>query len=97
MPAGRYRCISWDERGHGKTACDELAPFSCYDSADDLAAVLRHAGVERAALAGMSQGGYPAIFHTDDPAQALMALIRQTATVSGCPIPTNAAWPQSDP
>ena len=56
--AGRYRCISWDERGHGNTARDELAPFSYYDSADDLAAVLNHAGVERAVLAGMSQGGY---------------------------------------
>jgi pimeloyl-ACP methyl ester carboxylesterase len=54
----RYRCISWDERGHGRTARDTLEPFSYYDSADDLAAVLRHAGVERAVLVGMSQGGY---------------------------------------
>jgi pimeloyl-ACP methyl ester carboxylesterase len=54
----RYRCISWDERGHGRTAGDSLAPFSYYDSADDLAALLAHLGVERAVLAGMSQGGY---------------------------------------
>jgi hypothetical protein len=40
---------------------------------------------------------YPAIFHTDDPAEALMALIQQTATASGCPIPANADWPESDP
>ncbi len=54
----RYRCISWDERGHGRTAGDSLAPFTYYDSADDLSALLKHLGVERAVLAGMSQGGY---------------------------------------
>ncbi|HZR37102.1 MAG TPA: alpha/beta hydrolase [Nevskia sp.] len=54
----RYRCISWDERGHGRTAGDSLAPFTYYDSADDLAALLDHLGVKQAVLAGMSQGGY---------------------------------------
>jgi len=54
----RYRCITWDERGHAGTATDTLAPFSYYDSADDLAALLAHLGVERAVLAGMSQGGF---------------------------------------
>ncbi|MDE2148469.1 MAG: alpha/beta hydrolase [Gammaproteobacteria bacterium] len=55
---GRYRCITWDERGHGKTAGDSIAPFTYYDSADDLAALLVHLGVGRAVLAGMSQGGF---------------------------------------
>jgi pimeloyl-ACP methyl ester carboxylesterase len=55
---GRYRCITWDERGHAGTASDTLAPFSYYDSADDLAALLAHLGVKRAVLAGMSQGGF---------------------------------------
>jgi pimeloyl-ACP methyl ester carboxylesterase len=54
----RYRCIAWDERGHGKTAGAECAPFSYYDSANDLAALLAHLGVERAIFIGMSQGGY---------------------------------------
>lgn len=54
----RYRCISWDERGHGRSAGAELAPFSYYDSANDLAALLRHIEVPRAVLIGMSQGGY---------------------------------------
>ena len=54
----RYRCITWDERGHGQTAGDTLEPFSYYDSADDLAALLAHLGIERAVLAGMSQGGF---------------------------------------
>ncbi|MEX8194781.1 alpha/beta fold hydrolase [Comamonas guangdongensis] len=55
----RFRCICWDERGHGRTADpDHCAPFSYYDSADDLAALLKYLGVERAVLVGMSQGGY---------------------------------------
>lgn len=54
----RYRCITWDERGHGLSASDRLAPFSYYDSASDVAALLRHLGIEKAVLAGMSQGGF---------------------------------------
>ena len=56
--ADRYRCVTWDERGHGSTAGATLAPFSYYDSADDLAALLAHLGIRRAVLAGMSQGGF---------------------------------------
>ena len=56
---GRYRCISWDERGHGQTADPEhCESFTYYDSADDLAALLKHLGVDNAVLVGMSQGGY---------------------------------------
>lgn len=54
----RYRCITWDERGHGLTAGDQLPPFTYYDSADDLAALLDHLGIEQAVLVGMSQGGF---------------------------------------
>jgi pimeloyl-ACP methyl ester carboxylesterase len=54
----RFRCIVWDERGHGNTAGDSIAPFTYYDSAGDLAALLRHLGVRQAVLVGMSQGGY---------------------------------------
>ncbi|HUO11305.1 MAG TPA: alpha/beta hydrolase [Caulobacteraceae bacterium] len=54
----KYRCITWDERGHGGTASDTLAPFTYYDSANDLAALLAHLGVKQAVLAGMSQGGF---------------------------------------
>ena len=35
-----------------------LAPFTYYDSADDLAALLAHLGIKQAVLAGMSQGGF---------------------------------------
>jgi len=54
----RYRCIAWDERGHGQSATGVCAPFSYYDSADDLAALLAQLGIKQAVLVGMSQGGY---------------------------------------
>jgi pimeloyl-ACP methyl ester carboxylesterase len=53
-----WRCISWDERGHGATATPgQCAPFSYYDSANDLVALLDHLGVERRA-GGHVPGGY---------------------------------------
>ncbi|WP_027554878.1 alpha/beta fold hydrolase [Bradyrhizobium sp. Cp5.3] len=54
----QYRCVSWDERCHGLTAGANAEPFSYYDSADDLAAVLRHLSIKKAVLVGMSQGGF---------------------------------------
>lgn len=57
----KYRCIVWDERGHGKTASATLPPFSYYDSANDLAALLTFLDVRSAILAGMSQGAFLAM------------------------------------
>jgi pimeloyl-ACP methyl ester carboxylesterase len=52
-----YRCITWDQRGHGATGL-VTRPFSFWDSAGDLLAVLDDAGVDSAVLIGMSQGGF---------------------------------------
>jgi 3-oxoadipate enol-lactonase len=54
--APRYRVITWDERGFGGTRAD--GPFTYWDSARDLLALLDHLGVERAVLGGMSHGGF---------------------------------------
>ena len=54
--APQYRVITWDERGHGGTRA--TGPFTYWDSAADVLALLDHLGVERAVLAGMSQGGF---------------------------------------
>jgi pimeloyl-ACP methyl ester carboxylesterase len=54
-----WRCVSWDERGHGLTGqIPNLSPFTYWDSAKDLAALLAHLGIDRAILVGMSQGGF---------------------------------------
>lgn len=52
-----YRIITWDQRGHGQGAC-VTEPFSLWDSADDLLALLDHLNIDQAILLGMSQGGY---------------------------------------
>ena len=51
-----FRCVTWDERGHGDTRAD--APFTYWDSADDALALLEHLGIAQAVFAGMSQGGF---------------------------------------
>lgn len=72
---GRYRVITWDERGHAGSAGPELAPFGYYDSADDNVALLRHLGIERAVLAGMSQGGFLSLRAALTHPEAVKALI----------------------
>lgn len=54
--SGQYRVITWDERGHGATVTP--GPFTYWDSARDVLALLGHLKLEKAALAGMSQGGF---------------------------------------
>ena len=54
-----YRCITWDERGHGGTRADK--PFEFWDSARDALALLDYLGVQRAAFVGTSQGGFLAM------------------------------------
>src|SRR5579864_495489 len=51
-----YRVITWDQRGHGGTRA--TGTFTYWDSAADVLALLDELGVERAVLAGMSQGGF---------------------------------------
>jgi 3-oxoadipate enol-lactonase len=54
--AAEFRVITWDQRGHGRTAAH--GPFSYWDSARELLGLLDHIGVQRAMLGGMSQGGF---------------------------------------
>jgi len=54
--AGDWRCLTWDERGHGMSEC--LGAFDYYDSAADAIALLDHLKLAKAALVGMSQGGF---------------------------------------
>ncbi len=54
--APEFRAMTWNQRGHGGTSA--RGPFSYWDSARDLLALLDHLGVQRAVLGGMSQGGF---------------------------------------
>jgi 3-oxoadipate enol-lactonase len=53
--ASGYRCITWDERAHGKTQWN--GPFTYWESGRDLLAMMDALGIERAIHVGMSQGG----------------------------------------
>jgi 3-oxoadipate enol-lactonase len=53
---GRYRCITWDERGHGLT--EDSGPYDYWTSARDALAILEHLLIDRAVFVGMSQGGF---------------------------------------
>jgi len=52
-----FRVVTWDERGFGETEFDG-EPFTYWDSAGDCLGLLDYLGIDRAALGGMSQGGF---------------------------------------
>jgi pimeloyl-ACP methyl ester carboxylesterase len=63
-----FRCLSISARGFGLTESDRR-PFTYWDLADDIIAVMDHAKVDTAILVGLSQGGFTtqraAIAHSD--------------------------------
>ena len=63
-----YRCLAVDARGFGLTEYDG-EPFTYWDLADDIIAVMDDAGVDTAILVGLSQGGFTtqraAVAHPD--------------------------------
>lgn len=51
--------VTWDMRGHGRSSCPEAPElYSEEATVDDMAALLRHYGVDRSVLVGHSLGGY---------------------------------------
>jgi len=84
----RYRCIAWDERGHGGTGqMRQLSPFDYWDVADDLARLLAHLGVAKATLVGMSQGGF----------QSLRCALKYPGLVEGLVLIDAQAGPEVGP
>lgn len=54
-----YRIIAWDMRGHGGTdSPPSQDDYSEKLTVEDMAALLRHLGIERAVIGGLSLGGY---------------------------------------
>ena len=98
----RWRCIAWDERGHGKTETTD-DPFTYWDSAKDLLGLLDHLGVDKAVFAGMSQGGYlslRAALTAPDRVRALVLIDTQSGVESPEKLPGYdqllAAWVAPD-
>jgi 3-oxoadipate enol-lactonase len=55
-----YRVLNLDNRGHGQSG-PYREPFTIWDMADDLIAVLDDAGVDEAIVVGLSIGGFAGI------------------------------------
>lgn len=54
-----YRVITWDMRGHGQSdSPDDPKAYSEQATVDDMAAILKHLGIEKAVIGGLSLGGY---------------------------------------
>ncbi|MBH1938754.1 alpha/beta fold hydrolase [Streptomyces sp. AV19] len=85
--ARHHRVIRYDARGYGRSP----APTAAYSQAEDLAAVLGHLGLERAALAGTSMGGATAINLALDTPDRVTALALVCPGVTGCPELTSPA------
>jgi pimeloyl-ACP methyl ester carboxylesterase len=72
----RYRVITWDMRGHGDTdSPDDPAAYSEEATVADMAGILEACAVDRAAIGGLSLGGYMSLaFHLAHP-EATAALL----------------------
>ncbi|MBX3023501.1 alpha/beta fold hydrolase [bacterium] len=78
--APRHRVLTWDLRGHGRSAPDP-GPCTIADLADDLRRVLDAAGIERAVVLGHSAGGVVAMrFAIDHPARTAGLVLVGTAS-----------------
>ena len=77
--AVRFRVVTIDARGFGESslraAGGSSAPYALSDLADDLAGLLDTLSIDRAALVGMSMGGYTALAFAARHARRLSALV----------------------
>lgn len=78
--AERYRVVRYDLRGFGKSALPGDRPYA---HADDLAALLAHLGIPRAAIVGLSMGGEVAIDFALAYPEMTRALVAVDAVVGG--------------
>lgn len=82
--ADRYRVLHVEMRGHGRSSAPTKR-FTQEDQADDVAAILDHAGVQSAVLVGLSQGGFTAMrcaLYHPSRVRALVLLNTSAATES---------------
>lgn len=77
--AQQYRVIRYDTRGFGKTTSEDVA----FSNRQDIVDLLRHLGIERTAILGLSRGGQIAIDFTLEHPEMVTALIAVAAGVGG--------------
>lgn len=85
---GRYRVLTYDQRGHGLSDCPD-GPWTIADLTDDLLALLDHLRIERCTLCGISVGGMVAL---DLAARAPGRLDAVVLSNTGMVIGSHAVW-----
>jgi len=86
--ASRYRCLTYDTRGHGRSGSKDVA-VSVHDLAADLTGLLDTLGVKAAHVVGLSLGGMTAqAFALNYPARALSL----TLIATGAYMPPADFW-----
>lgn len=61
-----FRCLALDARGHGDTEWSRELDYSTDAHADDVEAFVRHLGLDRPVLVGMSMGGSSAVRYAQE-------------------------------
>lgn len=61
LAAAGINLVTVDARCHGRTQTPDGEPFTYWDLAADVLAVLDELGIDKAVIGGMSQGGYSAL------------------------------------
>lgn len=74
--APKYRLITWDARGHGKTESpDDPSQYSADLTVGDIKALLDHEGAGKAVVGGHSMGGYMSLAFYNAHPEAVRALV----------------------
>lgn len=74
-----FRCLIFDNRGAGKTTCDEK--FTIVDISNDIISLWQHLGIKKSHVLGISMGGIIAQLHTiKHPARILSLTLVSTTS-----------------
>src|SRR4051812_35009636 len=76
-----HRVVTVDLRGYGRS--DQPVPGQPYTHAADIKTVLETLGIDRAAIVGLSMGGWPAVDFALAYPDATTALVLVDSTLSG--------------
>src|SRR5688500_13479244 len=91
MPAfaERHRVVRYDLRGFGASA--PFVPDEPYTHADDLRALMTHLGIGRAAVVGLSMGGWAALEFVLTYPESVSALVLVDSALRGYQYAPSAA------
>jgi pimeloyl-ACP methyl ester carboxylesterase len=89
----RFKIIRYDQRGFGKTTCDDQP----YSNRDDIRRLLEEVGVDRASVVGLSRGGQIATDFTIEFPDRVNALVAVASGLGGHQMPDDGVdWDEID-